>query len=143
MIQIPSGDARRIEREAEAAYPGECCGLLAGRAIGGVLRVTRLVPSRNIVAPASRDRFEVDPQIRFDLMRRLEGTEESLIGHYHSHPDHPAQPSAHDLERAFEPDLVWLIVSVIGGTAREIRAHRPDADQTRFREEALEVVGQG
>jgi proteasome lid subunit RPN8/RPN11 len=141
LIKIPSRHARRIELEAEAAYPGECCGLLAGRADGGILRVTRVVPSPNILADAAGDRFEVDPQIRFDLMRRLRGTVETLIGHYHSHPNHPALPSAHDLEKALEPGLFWLIVSVTGGTATDIKAHRLDAERSGFHEEVLEITG--
>ncbi|MDP6173380.1 MAG: M67 family metallopeptidase [Rhodospirillales bacterium] len=139
MIRIPSGLAARIRQLAEEACPEECCGLLVGRPDeGGSVQVTRLVPSPNILNERATDRFEVDPQIRFDLMRQIRGTDESLIGHYHSHPNHPAQPSDYDLERAMEPDLIWLIVSLTDGKADDIKAHRLEGDG--FMEEALEIT---
>ena len=135
MIALPPSLLKRIVDAAEAAYPEECCGLLVGRtdASGGRV-VTRVEASPNVVEGGTRDRFEVDPQLRFDLLRALEGGPERIIGHYHSHPDHPAQPSERDLEMAWEPDLVWLIVAVEKGRATRITAHLMDRDAGRFRE---------
>ena len=137
MIALAQPLLQRIRAAAEAAYPAECCGLLVGRHDGqGSLQVTAIEPSPNIAA-SGNDRFEVDPRVRLHVMRALEGAPEDIIGHYHSHPDHPAEPSAHDLEMAFEPDLVWLIAAVEGGRATEVRAHVLDASGGRFCE--LEV----
>ena len=74
-------------------------------------------------------------------MRRLRGGAERMIGHYHSHPDHPASPSRHDLEMAFEPDLIWLITSVIGGRVADTAAHVPDRAAGGFRRIDLRVIG--
>jgi proteasome lid subunit RPN8/RPN11 len=76
-------------------------------------------------------------------MRRLRGGAERLIGHYHSHPDNPALPSRRDLEMAFEPDLVWLITSVMGGRAAETTAHIPEPDARCFRQVALRTIKPG
>ena len=73
-------------------------------------------------------------------MRQTRGTEEGLTGHYPSHPDHSAEPSADDLRKVLEPDLIWLIVSVMQGKVTDIKAHRLDAGQTVFHEKALEIV---
>ncbi|MEO5374152.1 MAG: M67 family metallopeptidase [Alphaproteobacteria bacterium] len=130
-LSLPAADLARIRAEAEAAYPAECCGLLVGRiAADGVL--ARAVAGRNLLAGESRDRFEVDPALRLRLMREFRGTPETVVGHYHSHPDHPPRPSAHDLAMVFEPDLVWLIVAVTGGHAGEAGAFLPTADQRGF-----------
>lgn len=135
MIRISECLAAKIRVEAEAAWPEECCGLLVGRDGGdggGEVTVSRLALSPNVANPEARrnkeDSFEVDPKIRFDLMRRLAGSGERIVGHYHSHPGRPARPSGRDIRMAFEPELVWLIVSVEGGRAGEIAAWRLDRE---------------
>lgn len=141
MIRIPAPLLRVVVDAAEAAYPRECCGLLVGRddAAASVV-VTRVEPSANLSADGGYDRFEVDPALRFRLMRDLAEGPHRIVGHYHSHPDHPAQPSRRDLENAWEPDLVWLITSVVGGQAVHTSAHAVDADGLQFREIPLRTT---
>jgi proteasome lid subunit RPN8/RPN11 len=123
VILLPPALLGRIEAAARAAYPEECCGLLIGfREPDGRLRVTQVAPSDNIVPPPRRDRFEVDPAVRFATVRRLRGSREEIVGHYHSHPDGPARPSAHDAAQAYEPELAWLIVAVAGDRSTETTA---------------------
>ena len=45
----------------------------------------------------------------------------SLLGFYHSHPDHPAVPSDYDREHAL-PFFHYLVLAVAGGTPRETAA---------------------
>jgi len=140
---MPASALRRIEGAALAAYPHECCGLLAGtRDADGGITVTRAVTSRNLAETDTRDSFEVDPQVRFDLMRALEtdcgGAE--IVGHYHSHPDHPAVPSARDLAMAYEPDLIWVIAASRPDGVAEVRAHALDAAGTAFSEIPLQIT---
>lgn len=138
MIVVAPATLKAITDAAEAAYPDECCGLLVGRpGPGGTTVVGRAEPSRNLAEGDRRRSFEVDPQARFDLMRRLEGTPEHIVGLYHSHPGAPAEPSPRDLERAWEPDLVWLITAVHQGQAIHTTAHVVDADGDGFRRVGL------
>jgi proteasome lid subunit RPN8/RPN11 len=117
---------------AVAAQPHECCGLLVGRTIdGGTAVISRIAASRNVTPEASASSFEIDPSVRFSLMRELRGTGEAIIGHYHSHPLATAAPSARDLSRVYEPELVWLIIGLGGGRA-EIRAWRYDQGTADF-----------
>lgn len=135
MIVIPARLLQRIAESAEHAYPEECCGLLIGRDDGGArIAVTRVAASRNVAEGRERDSFEVDPKLRFDLMRELNGGPERIVGHYHSHPGHPARPSARDAAMVFEPDLVWVIVSVEDGRADRVTAHAFDTERGGFRE---------
>lgn len=139
MIRIGAALLDQINAQAERAYPGECCGLLAGRTTErGDIAVTRVVSSPNVAMPPIDDRFEVDPRVRFALMRALDGSDETIVGHYHSHPDHPAEPSSTDLDMAFEPDLVWLITAVVSGHAGRTRAWR--LDRERRTTEPLELA---
>lgn len=143
MISLSLALLHQIEAAAEAAYPAECCGLLVGRGEArGDLTVTAVEPSPNMTGENAARRFEVSPQVRFDVMRALEGGPERIIGHYHSHPDHAAEPSAHDLELAWEPDLVWLITSVMDGRAAKTTAHQPNAEATRFEKLILRTNGE-
>ena len=141
MIRIAPTHFGQMIQAAEAAYPKECCGLLAGTvAPDRAVTVSRVVESDNVDTTDVYDRFEVDPRVRFNLMRELgeigdkpQGPER-IVGHYHSHPDNPAKPSIRDLACAFEPALVWIIISVDGGVARAVAAHKLRDDETDFQQ---------
>ena len=139
MIVLSRSLFERIIDAAEAAYPEECCGLLVGRQEeAGIFRVSRVEASRNLAANGRKERFEVDPRLRFDLMRGLAGGRQRIIGHYHSHPDHPVEPSDRDLEMAWEPELVWLIVAVENGKAVGTSAFFLDKEGRRWRQIGLD-----
>lgn len=88
----------------------ECCGLLIG--VGeDMISVEAVERAANMAAEPGR-RFEIDPQVQFDLLRRLRGTDQSIVGHYHSHPGGPPAPSAYDLSMAHDPDAIWVIVAL-------------------------------
>jgi proteasome lid subunit RPN8/RPN11 len=147
VILLPGAVREQLTREAEAAYPDECCGLLVGRRqADGATAVERAVASANVATCRRHDRLEVDPRVRFALTRELAGSSSAIVGHYHSHPDHPAEPSATDRAMAFEPDLVWLIVAVSPDRAGEparagtVRAFRIAAAGNVFE---LPIVGVG
>lgn len=143
MIFLPLALLKQIVDAAEAAYPAECCGLLVGHNTpSGELIVTGVEASPNVSGENPARRFEVSPQVRFDVMRALQGGTERIIGHYHSHPEHPAAPSLRDLERIYEPDLVWLITSVVDGQAIHSTAHQPKADGSAFTEIPLHTQNQ-
>ncbi len=144
MIRFSQSQLEDIHAQAEAAYPYECCGLLAGlKHDDGTVEVTQVVPSRNThvdqKAETGKDRFEVDPQVRFDLMRAVKNTNEEIIGHYHSHPDHPAKPSETDLDMAFEPELIWIITSVTKNHASETRAWQLNRESRECAEVSLSL----
>ena len=132
-VRLSATLLRRIRLTAERAYPDEGCGLLVGRRAAAGLRITEVVDSANIAEPPRRDRFEVDPAVRLALMRRLRGSDETIVGHWHSHPDGPALPSDRDAAMAFEPELVWVVVAVHGGRATEVAAFLYETPDTCFR----------
>ena len=140
MISIARTLLKDIVIAAQSAYPNECCGLVVGRVrSNGEVVVSRVCDSPNLSHdPAMR--FEIDAQLRFDLMRELEGGPERILGHYHSHPDRPAQPSQRDLDQAWEPDMIWLIVSVEAGEAIHTTAHVLDEAGQQFREIPLRTM---
>jgi proteasome lid subunit RPN8/RPN11 len=140
-LRLPDGLLGEIRRHGERAYPAECCGALAGKVeVGGTKDVLRLAPAVNrrtddphryLIAP--------DDLRRLEAALKLEGLE--IVGYYHSHPDHPAVPSAFDTEHAW-PWYSYLIVRVERGRGGEAASWTLDDDQPIMRPELLEVLSE-
>jgi proteasome lid subunit RPN8/RPN11 len=64
-----------------------------------------------------------------------------VLGVFHSHPDHPNQPSEFDRQWAW-PNFSYLITSVVQGVAVESRSWRLNEDRANFSEEKVEVIEQ-
>ena len=110
-----------IERHGRKTYPEECVGALIGTIDGdGARTVERLFPIENRSVARAR-RYLVSPQDYLAAERTADATGKTLLGFYHSHPEHPARPSATDLELAL-PNFVYLIVSICRAGAEPPRA---------------------
>ena len=120
MIRLSREHRAQLRAEAESAWPEECCGLIVGRKGPDGTEISSLVPTANVAGADRHEHFEVDPAAHLRLQRKLRGTEEAVIGVYHSHPAGPAVPSAHDLARAIEPGWLWIIVGLADGRTGEI-----------------------
>jgi proteasome lid subunit RPN8/RPN11 len=86
--------------------PNECCGMIGGS--DG--RARSVYPAAN--AEASPLRYSLDPADQFRIMREIEERGEELVAIYHSHTASVAYPSQTDVNLAFYPDAVYLIVSI-------------------------------
>jgi proteasome lid subunit RPN8/RPN11 len=128
VVRLEAKAGLAITRAVEAAYPNEACGVLIGRREPDGWLVTDAVAGDN-VHPEPRHRFEVDPRLVFEWMRKLRGSPTSLIGHFHSHPDGPAEPSATDRDSAYDRNAVWLIAGVLAGRLAALRAFCPDTGE--------------
>jgi proteasome lid subunit RPN8/RPN11 len=126
-VEIVADAVEEIERHAGEAYPDECCGALLARG-GRIVKAFRLP---NTTAAGARRRFRIGPS---DYLAAEAGASDiggTLAGFYHSHPDHPARPSQHDLEQAW-PHLTYAIVSVAAGIPGEMTAWRLRNDRSAF-----------
>jgi S-sulfo-L-cysteine synthase (O-acetyl-L-serine-dependent) len=131
-LQLPGEALAEINHHAVQAYADECCGALLGS--GG--EVVEAFPLTNTTTLERRRRFLVGPDEYRAAERRASDRRLDLIGFYHSHPDHPAVPSAFDLEHAW-PNLSYVIVSVLKGQPAEARSWRLRADRSGFDEEQI------
>jgi proteasome lid subunit RPN8/RPN11 len=130
-----SGDVvAAILDHGRQTYPNECCGALIGRA-GTVMEA---FPLPNTTEEGPRRRFMVRPHDYRAAERRALATAAELLGFYHSHPDHPAEPSQYDLDHAW-PSFSYVIVSVSNGEPGAIRSWRLRDDRSQFDEETLEA----
>ena len=142
MIKLKKLHLDQIICEAIASYPYECCGLLVGNINGEFQNINDVVPSKNIIKNRGNNYFEINPQDRINLERKLRGTREQIIGHFHSHPDCPCTPSRMDLELAYEPKLIWIIVSILEGKFNNFAAYRLDKTAKKFSELSCEITDQ-
>ena len=110
VLELPGPLCEQLKREAAAALPRECCGLVEGVCEGRAARAAALHPLPN-TAPEP-DRFEIDPSAHIALLRRLRGTGRQIIGCYHSHPNGRPEPSPRDLAGAGETGFLWLIAAL-------------------------------
>ena len=118
-----------IRRHAAETYPDECCGALIASA-GAIVEAFRLP---NTTSAGARRRFLVGPDDYRLAEARARERAATLAGFYHSHPDHPAKPSQHDLEQAW-PNLTYIIVAVGQGTPGDLRSWRLREDRSGFEE---------
>jgi proteasome lid subunit RPN8/RPN11 len=138
-LRLSGGLLEELRREAEQAYPGECCGVLGGR--GNETRaVTRLVPVPNRRADDPH-RYLILPDDLRRITADLRQEELEVLGFYHSHPDHRAAPSAFDIEHAW-PWYSYLIVRVSGGRAAELASWQLNDDRAAMRPEPLDVFSE-
>lgn len=152
-LKLQPEQIEAIHRHAAAEYPAECCGALLGHVDAAFKQVTEVVAISNLRHDAARaeeliplkqpgreserNRYLIDPreQIRVEKEARARGL--SVLGYYHSHPDHPASPSEYDREHAW-PWYSYVIVSVEAGTARDTRSWVLADDRSRFEAETVD-----
>lgn len=126
-----------ISRHAAMSYPEECCGVLIGRASADGTFVERVLSVGNERQDSRHNRFLINPETVLAAHKEARALGLDIVGYYHSHPDHPAQPSDFDREHAW-PGLSYLIVSVQGGKVAEARSWRLSDERDRYEEEKVE-----
>jgi proteasome lid subunit RPN8/RPN11 len=109
-LALPQPLRARIEAEARAAFPRECCGLVEGWWDAGVAKTAALHPASNIADRA--DQFEVRPEDHFAALKQARDNGRAIIGCYHSHPNGSPVPSENDRVSAGEENFLWLIAAL-------------------------------
>jgi proteasome lid subunit RPN8/RPN11 len=131
-LHLAAGVAEAIRAHGVETYPNECCGALFGR--DGQVTATFGLPNTTEEGP--RRRFLVRPQDYREAERRASELGAELLGFYHSHPDHPAQPSQYDLDHAW-PFFSYIIVSVREGVSQDMTSWRLLDDRSGYEPEDL------
>ncbi len=132
---------REIRRYAEESYPEEGAGLILGKRGAQTQQATQLMPLANrSINDAHRYRYRLDPQDMLAAELEAQRMGLDLLGVFHSHPDHPAEPSQYDMRWAF-PWFSYMITSVREGKAQETRSWRLQQGRGRWSEERLVIQG--
>jgi proteasome lid subunit RPN8/RPN11 len=105
----------QIVAHAIADAPNECCGMIATRDGQAVT----IYPAQN--AAASPLRYEIDGAEQYRIQIAIDDAGLDLGAIYHSHTRSDPYPSQTDINLAFYPDALYLIVGVAKAQA-EVRA---------------------
>ena len=116
-MRIPRALLDEIIAHARADAPNECCGMIAARDGTAIT----LHPARN--AAASPLRYEIDGMEQYRIQSAIEDAGHDLGAIYHSHTRSAPLPSQTDINLAFYPDALYIIVGVAGEEA-DVRAWR-------------------
>jgi proteasome lid subunit RPN8/RPN11 len=137
-LRLADDDLAKIYAHGEQAYVEECCGMLIGEApeSGGDVVISEIVAAENEREDSRHNRYVISPQALLKTQRSARERGLEILGYYHSHPDHPAQPSDFDREHAW-PGTSYMIISVIKGRVVDGRSWRLTDDRSRFEEEDL------
>lgn len=136
MIIIPQEHIKTIREHGEKDYPYECCGIMFGR-FGEKKLVSELRPINNEREDeAKHNRFLITPQeiAKAEMYAHRSGLD--ILGFYHSHPDHPAEPSEYDRLYAW-PVYSYIIVSVKKGVSAELTSWVLSDDRSIFNSEII------
>ena len=131
-LYLTNEQAEEMIRHARREYPDEACGLLAGK--DG--QVEKVYPMTN--ADHSPVTYRLDPEEQFRAFTEIEDKGWELLAIYHSHSHSPAYPSATDLELAFYPDSLYLIISLADRDRPTIHAFR--IVEGVIKEERMEIT---
>jgi len=120
MVILPKLFYEQICLHAEAAYPEECCGLLLGKTTGNDKSIEDVWETENVAEAQRNRRYCVPPRALLDADNQVRKKGLEVIGVYHSHPDHSAEPSRFDRTRALI-QFRYLIVSILDGQVAEMK----------------------
>ena len=137
MLLINEDILAQIHTHGEEAYPEEGAGFLLGSDDGGQRLVAQIFITENVREDGARhNRYLVTPKeyLQAEIAAEVMGL--SLVGVFHSHPDHPNRPSEFDREWA-QPFFSYIITSVNEGKAVESRSWRLAEDRSNFEEEKI------
>src|SRR4051794_30552020 len=131
-MRIPQSLLDELIAHALEDAPNECCGMVGSRE--GEAQVVHR--ARN--AAASPLRYEIEGMEQYRIQSAIEDAGMELGAIYHSHTRSDPYPSQTDINLAFYPESLYVIVGVKDRDAPEVKAYRIEDGQVS--EAHLEVV---
>lgn len=128
---------REMSSFGESGYPEEVAALMLGHKRGKQVRVRHLLRTENRLGAEARSySYQISS---FDWQRGEREAREramELVGVFHTHPDHPSEPSLYDLEFAL-PNFIYVIASIRQGKLSRVQAWQLLEDRSQFSQCAL------
>lgn len=106
-----------LVQHATAEAPNECCGMIAAKD-GRAIAIHRAAN-----AAASPLRYEIDSDDQYRIEMAIDAADHQLGAIYHSHTRSEPVPSQTDINLAFHPDVLYVIVGLANGNP-DVRAYR-------------------
>ena len=131
MIQIKQKIVDQIIIHAQKVNPIEACGYLVGNGD----TITQSYEMRN--ADNSEELFSFDPEEQFTVLKKVREAGTCIMANYHSHPKSPARPSEKDIRMAYDPDILYFIIS-LADIMPQIRVYK--IRQSKIEEETIQII---
>jgi len=142
-VSFPAHVLQEMKSHAREAYPEECCGFLLGGTApvegDGHRAVLALERACNESDGPRQRRFLIPAEELRQTERRAELSGRTVVGFYHSHPDHPARPSRLDQDRAW-PGYSYVVLAVSSTDVSNVAAFQLDPDSLTFRKVRLSIL---
>ena len=153
MITLSQTHLKEIQEHGKEAYPEECCGAMLGNFDKEISQknCTQIIriennwgnnwennPEKSHHEESRHRRFAVTADDYRQLEKQAKETGLTLLGFYHTHPDHPALPSGTDLSYAW-PFFSYIIQSINKGEVADIFSYELDVDKEEFVSEDMQV----
>jgi proteasome lid subunit RPN8/RPN11 len=139
-IKLNSALQQRIFQQMEGTFPNEGGGFLLGTKQGDDTLIADVIQVENVFETEEQyHRYAMTPQNWMKMEDEADARGLTLVGYYHSHPNHVAIPSEFDREHAL-PNFVYIITSVMQGKAVEMLVWELTHDRSRFDARTLEIV---
>jgi proteasome lid subunit RPN8/RPN11 len=136
-LKIGAGDVGHIHDHAKETYPEECSGVMVGMDVGEMKIVVDVWRAENTFEEDERGhRFLIDPKEYIAFEKRAGERDMDILGVYHSHPDHPAEPSDYDREHAW-PGWSYVIASVSENGVEDMRSWLLRDDRSGYEDEPI------
>lgn len=142
LVELPAVADHEIRAHGRTAYPEEACGILLGplpKGSGQARQVARVQAVPNRKGEDRGHRFLIPAQELREAERSALQEGYEVLGFYHSHPDHPARPSAFDRDHAW-PWYAYLVLRVQSGVPQELNAFELEPEARVFQPRGLKVV---
>ncbi|MEM0980598.1 MAG: M67 family metallopeptidase [Cyanobacteria bacterium P01_H01_bin.58] len=152
MLILQAEQLQTMKLHAVGTYPEECCGLLLGTQASNhdrrqvfevialpnhwtarVSQITETEPTSTALNKGNR--YWVDPKDLLNAQRTARDRGWIILGVYHSHPDHPAEPSERDRRLAWT-EYSYPILSTCQKQVVDIQSWRL-SEQGHFESEKI------
>ena len=146
MIILSKTQLNEIQLHGKEAYPEECCGAMLGKVNSNNEKVTEKIfriennwENVSGTIETKNRRFAITAEDYKKLELEAKNLNLTLLGFYHTHPDHPAEPSGTDLSYAW-PFFSYIIQSIKNRNADVINSFELDLDTNQFIKEELKII---
>lgn len=112
--------------------------MLLGRRDGTRMVIVDVTSARNMWTERAADRYDLDPVdfMKADRDGRSRGLD--IAGIWHSHPDHPAQPSQFDTDHAWL-DYIYIICRTTTAGAEDMNAFALQGEGAPFSPVSMDI----
>ncbi len=139
-IYISADILDQIQSHGENTYPNEGAGLMLGKEENSKRTIEKLLFLENAREEENQhNRYLITVEDMLWGEKEADRLNSSILGIFHSHPDHPNLPSEYDREFAI-PWYSYLITSINNGKAAGSRCWRLRDDRLSFSEEIIQTL---